>query len=74
MNKVKAVSYKRDGSMLGELIFEDFTPFEAALTIQKDFSIKGLDTEIVGGIKEDDDYTVIVSYTGIEVKVSSFSG
>ena len=71
MNKVKAVSYNNNGDRLGELVFEDFTPFEAALAIQKDFSKNGLDTEVEGGPQVDADYNVIVCYTGIEVKVSA---
>jgi len=70
MNKARAVSYDTNGDILGEILFEDFTPFEAALAVQKDFSLKGIDTEVVGGPEESADYTVVVCYTGIEVKVS----
>ena len=71
MNKVKAVSYSKSGDKLGELVFEDFTPFEAALTIQKDFSRNGLDSEVEGTLKENGEYIIHVSYTGIKVKVFS---
>lgn len=69
MNKAKAVSYHKDGKVLGELVFEDFTPFEAALAVQKDFSLNGLDSEVIGGLREDDEYKVVLCYTGIEVKI-----
>jgi len=66
----KAISYCNLGTTkLGELTFENSTPFETAITLSKMFSARGIDTKVVGEISDSGKYSLIVCYADIEIKI-----
>jgi hypothetical protein len=75
-NNVKAISYDSKGNILGELIFENSTTFEAALDIQRSFTSRSIDASVVGGVNVNAERIVNVTFPGalnnhISIKVVS---